>query len=377
MSFLQGVRVIDFTTLLPGPWATLTLAEAGAEVVKIERPGGDPMRASPPFRDGVSVPFAMLNRGKRSIEIDLKETGSAEQVRTLVASADVLIEQFRPGVMDRLGLGYETIRALNPRIVYCSITGYGHSGPKIDVAGHDLNYVAETGMLSLTADPGGLPLMPHVQIADIGAGSYPAVINILMGLFRARAKGEGAFLDIAMTEQTFPFLWQALSVMWADGKAPGTNEMPLVGGSPRYGIYATSDGGALAVGALEDRFWVNFCDFIELPPESRDDAGDPRGVMEKVRVAVAVHPSSYWRERLEGAKNLCCSLIPTLAEAVEDPQFAARGVFDARIALGAGAPIPAVPAPLAPAVLEGRGKSPLRTPELGEDNALLEEQVAA
>ena len=179
---LEGIRVLDFSTLLPGPLATLMLAEAGAEVIKIERPPiGDEMRTYVPSIGRDSLMFAQLNRGKRSIAIDLKAPGSVERLMPLLRSTDVLVEQFRPGVMTRLGLGYETLRELNPRIVYCSLTGYGASGPKADKAAHDLNYVAESGMLALVPRPGEAPSMPPTLIADIGAGAYPAVINVLLG----------------------------------------------------------------------------------------------------------------------------------------------------------------------------------------------------
>lgn len=373
MLFLEGVRVLDFTTLLPGPLATLVLAEAGADVIKIERPGGDPTRHSPPFVDGESVPFAMLNRGKRSIEIDLKKPGAASRILALAESADVVIEQFRPGVMDRLGVGYEAMRQVNPKCIYCAISGYGQQGRRADVAGHDLNYVAEAGLLAVTSDRHGDPVMPHTQLADIGAGSYPAVINILLALYRAQTTGTGAFLDVAMTEQTFPFLWQALTHGWATGTMADPSELPLLGGSPRYGLYATADGRMLALGALEDRFWDNFCDLVDLPEALRDDARDPEATRQGVRDAVAAHPAAHWRPKLRDAKHLCCTLVPSLADAVADPQFAERGIFAARVAVGHGSELPAVPVPLAHGVARRTAADgpPTGAPRLGDANGLL------
>ena len=373
MLFLEGVRVLDFTTLLPGPLATLVLAEAGADVVKIERPGGDPTRHSPPFVDGESVPFAMLNRGKRSIEIDLKKPGAASRILALAQSADVVIEQFRPGVMDRLGVGYEAMRQANPKCIYCAISGYGQRGKRADVAGHDLNYVAEAGLLAVTSDRNGDPVMPHTQLADIGAGSYPAVINILLALYRAQTTGTGAFLDVAMTEQTFPFLWQALTHGWATGTMADPSELPLLGGSPRYGLYATADGRMLALGALEDRFWDNFCELVDLPEALRDDTLDPEATRQGVRDAVAAHPAAYWRPKLRDAKHLCCTLVPSLADAVADPQFAERGIFASRVAVGHGSELPAVPVPLAHGVARRTAADgpPSRAPRLGDANGLL------
>src|ERR1044071_930856 len=187
---LEGVRVLDFSTLLPGPLATLMLAAAGAEVIKIERPGrGDEMRSYTPKFGADSVNFALLNRGKRSIAMDLKAPGAVEALKPLVESADVVVEQFRPGVMDRLGLGYEALKKINPKIVYCALTGYGQHGPRADVAAHDLNYVAESGMLSLAKGEAGSPTMPAALVADIAGGTYPAVINILLALRERDQRG--------------------------------------------------------------------------------------------------------------------------------------------------------------------------------------------
>ena len=182
MQPLAGIVVLDFTALLPGPLATLMLAEAGAEVIKIEPPGGEMMRTHSPYVDGHSVAIAALNRGKTSLMLDLKASDDRERLAPLLARADVLVEQFRPGVMDRLGLGYEHVRAVNPRIVYCSISGYGQTGPRAQQAGHDLNYIGATGLLALSPGPPDRPTLPPALIADIGGGTYPAVLNILLGL---------------------------------------------------------------------------------------------------------------------------------------------------------------------------------------------------
>ncbi|MEK7875381.1 MAG: CaiB/BaiF CoA-transferase family protein, partial [Pseudomonadota bacterium] len=189
---LEGIRVLDFSTLLPGPLATLLLAEAGAEVIKIERPGrGDEMRSYAPKFGPDSVNFALLNRGKRSIAMDLKEKGAVKKLMPLLKSADVIVEQYRPGVMDRLGLGYEALNKINPRIIYCAITGYGQSGPRAEVAAHDLNYVAEAGMLALAAGADGAPVVPAALVAALGGGTYPAVINILLALRERDRPGRG------------------------------------------------------------------------------------------------------------------------------------------------------------------------------------------
>src|SRR5690348_4130495 len=175
---LSGLLVLDFTTLLPGPLATLMLAEAGAEVIKIERPGGEDMRRFPPMKDGESAVYAMLNRGKTGLTLDLKSEADRERLKPLIARADIVVEQFRPGVMARLGLGYDDMRAINSKIVYCSISGYGQDGPRSGEAGHDINYIGATGLLDLQPGPRERPVVPPALIADIAGGSFPAVINI-------------------------------------------------------------------------------------------------------------------------------------------------------------------------------------------------------
>jgi crotonobetainyl-CoA:carnitine CoA-transferase CaiB-like acyl-CoA transferase len=191
MQPLSGLLVLDFTTLLPGPLAALMLAEAGAEVVKIERPGGEDMRRYPPFWEGESAAFALLNRGKTSLVADLKSKDGQTKLNVLLEKTDVLVEQFRPGVMNRLGFGYDAVRALNPRLIYCSISGYGQSGPRAGEAGHDLNYIGNTGLLSLQPGPADRPVVPPALVADIGGGTGPAVINILLALRQREQTGNG------------------------------------------------------------------------------------------------------------------------------------------------------------------------------------------
>src|SRR5919112_3205091 len=204
---LDGLLVLDFSTLLPGPLATLMLAEAGAEVVKGERPGGERLPQSPPYGGGTSAPFAVLNGGKRSLFVDLKTEEGRRELEPWLRRADVIVEQFRPGVMDRLGLGYEAVRIRNPRVVYCSISGYGQAGPRAQEAGHDLHYQAVTGLLSLSPGTGEAPTVPAALVADVGGGSFPAVMNILLALRQRDATGEGCFIDVAMAGAMVTFGW--------------------------------------------------------------------------------------------------------------------------------------------------------------------------
>ena len=285
---LAGVCVLDFSTLLPGPLATLLLAEAGAEVIKIERPGkGDEMRSYEPRFGPSSVNFALLNCGKRSDAIDLKAPDALTRLRPLIERADVVVEQFRPGVMDRLGLGYAAMAAINPRIVYCAVTGYGQSGPKAQVAAHDLNYVAESGLLGLAAGADGAPIVPPALIADIAGGTYPAVINILLALRERDVTGRGRKLDVAMADNLFTFMYWALGNGLAAGAWPRPGGELVTGGSPRYQIYRTHDGRFLAAAPLEQKFWDNFCEAIALAPEWRDDARDAHGTRAAVAECIA------------------------------------------------------------------------------------------
>ncbi|TCT06235.1 CaiB/BaiF CoA transferase family protein [Aquabacter spiritensis] len=362
MQPLAGVLVLDFSTLLPGPLASLVLAEAGAQVVKIERPGrGDEMRSYPPLVGADGVNFHMLNRGKRSLALDLKAPDAVAQLTPLLEKADILIEQFRPGVMDRLGLGYAAVKALNPGIVYCSITGWGQTGPKAAVAAHDLNYMAEAGVLGLSAGADGAPVLPPVLAADIAGGTYPALMNILMALRLKERTGTGAHLDIAMADNLFSFVYWGLGSGFAAGAWPKSGRDLVTGGSPRYQIYRTKDGRHLAAAPLEDKFWETFCAIVDLAVPLRDPAAPADAVIAEVAAKIAAQTSDHWRAAFAG-KDVCCSIVATLEEAVADPHFAARGVFAQRLALGE-AGIPALPVPVVPAF---RTSTDAAAPALGE-----------
>lgn len=364
---LAGVRVLDFSTLLPGPMATLILAEAGAEVIKLERPGsGEDMRAYPPMvTEDSGVNFALLNRGKRSVAVDLKDPAAVERVKALVRDADVLVEQFRPGVMDRLGLGYEAMKALNPALVYCSITGFGQTGPKASLAAHDLNYMAEAGMLNLGADSRGDPVLPPVLVADIGGGTMPAVISILLALREAEKTGEGAYLDVAMGDNLFAWGYWALGERAAGKGDPKPGGELVTGGSPRYQVYRCADGRWLACAPLEQKFWVNFCRVIGLPDALVDDATSPQATEAAVRDIIGSKPSADWLVAFDGV-DACVTLVKSVSEAAEDPHFQARGLFDGTMPAGAIALTP-LPPPIAPIYRDPEGGQGF--PALGEGNA--------
>ncbi len=364
---LEGLLVLDFSTLLPGPMATLILAEAGAEVVKIERPGGEDMRRYRPRWGRDSAAFALLNRGKGSLVLDLKDEADRARFMPLAERADVLVEQFRPGVMDRLGLGYEALSAVNPRLIYCAITGYGQDGPKRDVAGHDLNYIGDAGLLSLSAGPPEQPVVPPALIADIAGGAYPAVINILLALQERARTRRGRRLDVAMTENVLPFAFWALGAGLATGRWPGSGTDLLTGGTARYRLYPARDGRLVAVAAIEQKFWDTFCDSVGLEPPLRDDSKDPAATIAAVAALVASETGEAWARRFAD-RDCCCSVVASLEEAVADPHLRARGVFGHVLARADGATMPALPVPVDPA-FRGPAGAPVAAPALGAHDA--------
>ncbi|GGM16597.1 CoA transferase [Pseudooceanicola nanhaiensis] len=346
---LNGLRVLDFSTLLPGPMATLFLAEAGAEVIKIERPGsGDEMRSYVPRWGDDSANFNILNRGKKSIALDLKSDAGRAQLMPLIEGADIIVEQFRPGVMARLGLSYDDVRAIRPGIIYCSISGYGQSGPRALRAGHDLNYQGDAGLLALSYGSPQAPVVPAALIADIAGGAYPALVNILMALRQRDQTGEGAYIDIAMAETIFPFLYSAMAEGQVSGDFPGNGDSMTTGASPRYRLYPTSDGRILAAAPLEQKFWESFCEAIGLEPALRDDTRDPEATGRGVAAIIASRPASEW-EPVFDAADCCCSIVRTVDEAMRCEHYRARGLFDHTLTNAGGDHITALPLPIAPA----------------------------
>jgi crotonobetainyl-CoA:carnitine CoA-transferase CaiB-like acyl-CoA transferase len=329
---LAGLRILDLTRLLPGPVCTLHLADLGAEVIKIEDTGvGDYARSmSPAAHPGEdSYFFRLANRNKRALRLDLKQAAGVEAFLRLARDADVVVESFRPGVVDKLGVGYETVKALNPRIVYCAITGYGQTGPWRDHAGHDVNYIATSGVLEQIGAPGGPPAIPNFQIGDLLGGALTAVMGILAGVISARATGEGRYVDVAMTDAVFAHAYTPLLAMLVRGRVPPRGEDGLTGGLPGYGLYRTADGRYLAVGSLEPKFWRLFCRAIgrsDLEPYGLADG--ERGAWAKRELAglIAGQPLAFWTETLSGVD---CGVTPVLGfdEAMHHPQLAARGML--------------------------------------------------
>ncbi|HXB14229.1 MAG TPA: CaiB/BaiF CoA-transferase family protein [Solirubrobacteraceae bacterium] len=271
---LEGIRVLDLSRLLPGGFCSLLLADFGAEVVKVEDTGmGDYIRWSPPFYDGPhdsarSALFLSLNRNKRSIRLDLKNERGREALLRLVGSYDVVLESFRPGVLDRLGVGYQRMKETNPGIVYCAISGYGQDGPKRDASGHDMNYLGLIGLLGLTGERGGAPVQSAGQIADVGGGALMAAFGILAAL-RERdgsaahaGSGQGQMVDVSMADGALSWLAMVAASYFADGNVPGRGELPLAGSLVCYRPYECADGW-VSLGALEPKFWQAWCRGVE------------------------------------------------------------------------------------------------------------------
>jgi crotonobetainyl-CoA:carnitine CoA-transferase CaiB-like acyl-CoA transferase len=323
---LSGIRVLDLTRLLPGPVATLHLADMGADVVKIEDTGaGDYGREMGPLHEGTSVFFRLANRNKRGMRLELKNPKGCEVFLRLAKKADVVVEGFRPGVMARLGLGYDALAAVNPRLVYCSITGYGQDGPYADRAGHDINYIGYAGVGDQigTAEA---PVVPNFQIADLLGGALTSVMGILAALIDAKSSGRGRHVDVAMTDAVFAHAILPLLGYLEHGKAPQRGTGMLGGGLPCYNVYRTRDGRWIAVGALERKFWETLCDILgcpELKGKHMVYGGEAKPVRDRVAAAFASRTQREWSEVFARA-DCCVSPILPIDEALADEQLRAR-----------------------------------------------------
>ena len=324
---LSSLKVLDFSTLLPGPFASLLLADMGAEVLRVESPSRmDLVRVLPPHDGGVSASHAYLNRNKRSIALDLKKPEAVELVKQLVAEYDIVLEQFRPGVMDKLGVGYEALKAINPRLIYVSITGYGQSGPYKDRAGHDINYLALAGLASYTGrrETGPLPL--GIQAADIAGGSLHGVIGLLAAVIQRQATGQGQQVDISMTDCAFSLHGMAGAGYLAAGVEPEMENQALNGGS-FYDYYRTRDGRWLSVGSLEPQFMQQFCQALGRPELAARGLSqkpeDQRALKREIEIEIEKRDFAEWNQ-VFAALDACVEPMLKLSEALEHPQLKAR-----------------------------------------------------
>lgn len=327
---LAAVTVLDLTRLLPGGYCTLLLADLGADVVKVEEPGrGDYIRWTPPLVDGESTAHRALNRGKRSITLNLKTPEGAQLLRRLAARADVLVESFRPGVMERLGVGPGALIEGNPRLVYAAITGYGQDGPYRDRPGHDLNYIGIAGALGITGEEGGPPVIPGVQVGDLGGGGMAGALGIMAALIERERTGRGRFVDVSMLDGAVSWLSIHAGAFLGTGEEPRRGAMPLSGQYACYRVYGCGDGRYLTVGALEPQFWRTLCDALGVPELIDEQFGPPQRqaeMAERLGRIFATRPRDEWLAEL-GPLDACVGPVNTFAEAFADPQVVHRGLL--------------------------------------------------
>ncbi len=326
------------------------------------------MRSSYPKWNDESISFSMLNRGKKSLCLDLKDKNSLKVLKPLIEKADILIEQFRPGVMKRLGLDYANIKKINNKIIYVSITGYGQTGPKKMLAGHDLNYIGNTGLLSLSMGSDENTTVPPALVADIAGGSYPAIINILLALRKRDLHQKGSYLDISMSDNLFPFMFWALGSGFVKNKWPINSDSLLSGGSPRYNIYQTKDGSYIAAAPLEDRFWKKFCEVIKLPNKFINMQNNQNEIIKRIRNIIISKDKNYWTKVFDEA-DCCCSTVKSIEEAINDNHFKIRNIFEKKIANDEGEELPALPIPIDNQFR--KKKIVEKAPKLGFDNDTL------
>ena len=330
MGVLSGVKVLDLTRLLPGPYCTLFMADYGAEVIKIEEPGnGDYIRWRTPAIEQIGARHLTVNRNKKSVELNLK-TGEGQQIfKQLAAGADVIIESFRPGVMQRLGLSYEDVVKVNNRIVYCSLTGYGQTGPYRHLPGHDINYIGYSGLLGLIGEKDGKPVVPGVQIADLGGGSLMALASICMALFHRERTGNGQYIDVSMMDGAITWLYAAMSDYFASGTIPKRGATRLDGAFAFYNVYETRDGKYITVGASEFKFWKKLCELIGKDEWVLLHAGPP-DVQEQLKQDLAklfkTHDQQHWVALLAG-EDTCVAPVHDIHDMLNDPHIIARDMF--------------------------------------------------
>ncbi len=327
---LDKIRVLDLTRLLPGPYVTQMLGDLGAEVIKIEEPGaGDYIRGYPPRGQADSALYLSINRNKKSFSLDLRSDEGQEIFLKMIPGADVVIEQFRPGVMERLGLGYEKLKEVNPGIVMCSISGYGQTGVYRNKAGHDINYLSVAGILDLIGNKEGAPVIPGIQIADIGGGSLWAAFSIMTALFTRTQTGQGQYIDVSMMDAVFTYTSMLAGSYFMNKKIPHRGEELLNGGYAWYNIYRTGDGRYISIGMLETKFWEKFCQVIErenwikkqFAPLKEQDA-----MIAELADIFTRRSCAEWMEILEPL-DICASRINSLDEAVNDKHLRERGMI--------------------------------------------------
>ena len=369
MGALADVRVLDLTRLLPGGFCSLLLADFGAEVLKVEDTGmGDYLRWAPPYHEGAegsakSALFLAINRGKRSIRVDLKTERGREVLLRLVGDHDVVLESFRPGVLDRLGVGYRRMREVNPRVVYCAITGYGQDGPYRDRAGHDMNYLGLVGMLGLTGEEDGPPIQPAGQIADLGGGALMAAFGIMAALRERERSGEGQLVDVSMADGALSWLAMVAAKYLADGEAPRRGRLELAGGYVCYRPYACSDGW-VTLGALEPKFWQAWCRGVERPDlVERQFDGPGSAAHAEVEQIFESRSRDEW-QAFASEHECCLEPVLGLDEALDSELVRSRGMVLGLEQPGVRRPVAQLGVPVKLSRTPGDARGP--GPALGE-----------
>jgi len=323
---LAGIRVLDLSRMLPGPFASMMLGDLGAEVIKVEEPRiGDPTRWSKPTIGKQSAAFLQVNRNKKSLALDLKQPAARDLFLRLAETADVVLEQFRPGVVDRLGVGYEALKQVNPRLVYCSLSGFGQTGPHRERSGHDMNYLALAGVLGLTTDERGKPVIPGVQVADL-AGGMVAAFAILAALMARERTGQGQYVDVSMFDVMLAMLAIPAAHHFAGHRLEVGGKYALSGAYPFYNVYETSDGRHMTLGALEPKFWANFCRAVgreEWVARQFDDGERRENLFNELRALFKTRTQSEWIELMRDA-DCCCEPVLSMSEAFAHAQTTAR-----------------------------------------------------
>lgn len=324
---LEGLKVLDLSRLLPGPFCSMILADMGAEVLKIENPRqADPFRTQAPLVNGEGSVFLMLNRNKRSMTLNLQTEQGRAIFKELVKESDVLLEQFRPGVMERLGLGYESVQAINPQIIYCSISGFGQYGPYRDKASHDINHISISGVLDALRPKEGPPVLPGVPIAGAMGGALWAANSILTALLGRERNGQGQYLDVSITDGLLTLHCFLGGAYLASGHMPKAGDSEITGAFAYYHIYETRDGRYLSLGAYEAKFWAAFCTLIGRP-EYIDEQFAPRArqaeIIADLQATMKTKTLAQWMAEL-GGLDICLTPVQNMAETFSDPHFRDR-----------------------------------------------------
>lgn len=327
---LEGIRVLDMTHVAPASFSSMFLGDMGADVIKIQRPRSvtSPRLTLIGLDEERRVAYEPTDRNKRSISLDLKKDEARKVVYKLVETADIFMEGFRPGVVERMGVDYETLRKINPRLIYCSLSGYGHSGPYRDQVGHDINYIATAGVLSMIGVPGGEPIIPSNLIADFGGAGLHAVIGVLLALMARERTGKGQYVDITYLDGALSLMAWHIAPYLYTGEQPRPGDSWATGAAPYYNIYPTKDNKYISIGCIEPHFWANLCRALgheEYIPHQHDEGETRNEIFSTFREVFRTKTRDEWFDFL--GKDICVGKVHDLSEVVADPQVGHRNMI--------------------------------------------------